>query len=36
MIPVDLISAVAVRSVPSPELIEAEAGGWIEKAGIVI
>ena len=23
-------------SVPSPDLIEAEAGGWIEKAGIVI
>jgi hypothetical protein len=36
MIHVDLLSAVAVRSVPFPELIEAEAGGWIEKAGIVI
>jgi hypothetical protein len=23
-------------SVPSPELIDAEADGWIEKAGIVI
>jgi hypothetical protein len=25
-----------IESVPSPELIEAEADGWIEKAGIAI